>query len=222
MTLRKDRISRSLFLITLLMALSLLPFSGEAKVIEECIYLVPAGNVDKKVLEKLKDKLPGVFPMTVKVMIDQSKDIPQAAYDPLRKQYSAQAILDDISQRITLTLINERALIVTDVDLYAPDLNFVFGLADAKKGIGIISIARLKTDGNVAILYERALKEAAHELGHSWNIPHCPSPKCIMFFSGSLADTDKKRDSFCYKCQIGLENRSGGGGLFGQKLKQLL
>jgi archaemetzincin len=197
------------------------PNSGEAKVIEECIYLVPAGKIDKKVLEKLKEKLPGVFPMSVKVVIDTQKEIPQAAYDTSRKQYNAQTLLDDISQRITLTLVNERALVVTDVDLYMPDLNFIFGLADAKKGICIISLARLAPDGSEEILYERALKEAAHELGHSWNIPHCPSPKCIMFFSNSLADTDKKRESFCYKCRIGLENRSGGGGLFGSKLKQL-
>jgi predicted Zn-dependent protease len=32
---------------------------------------------------------------------------------------------------------------VTDVDLYVPDLNFVFGEADAKRGVAVFSIARL-------------------------------------------------------------------------------
>lgn len=242
----KGRIPSPLFLILLLIALSFFPYSGEAKVFEECVYLIPAGKVDKKVLEKLKEKLPGLFPMSVKAVIDPEKEIPQAAYDPSRKQYDAQAVLDDISGRINLALTNERALIVTDADLYVPDLNFVFGLADAKKGICIISLARLKNEFDPAaspasrdgrdsaprqaaelrglkpderLLFERALKEAAHELGHSWKIDHCPSPKCVMFFSNSLADTDKKRESFCYKCRIALENRSGGGGLFGKKAK---
>jgi archaemetzincin len=148
--------------------------------------------------------------------------MPQAAYDPSRKQYDAQAVVDEISNHIIVALTNERALIVTDADLYTPELNFVFGLADPKKGVCIISLARLKTDSTQALFNERALKEAAHELGHSWNVPHCPDRRCVMFFSNSLADTDRKQDHFCYKCRIGLDNRHGSGGMLGKKIEKIM
>jgi archaemetzincin len=217
MNIPKQALIMSLFILAAFLA-----GAAEARVIEECVYLVPAGKVDKKVLEKLKEKLPGSFPMTMKAVFDPQREIAQAAYDPSRRQYSARAIIDDISRQINLAIVNERALIVTEADLYEPDLNFVFGLADAKKGICIISLARLKNEfyglkPDEKLLYARALKEAAHELAHSWKLEHCPNPKCAMFFSNSLADTDRKRDSFCYKCRIALENRNGVRGLMGKK-----
>jgi predicted Zn-dependent protease/Tfp pilus assembly protein PilF len=200
----------------------LLPLAADARVIEECIYLVPAGKIDKKVMEKVKEKLPGVFPMSTKVVIDPARELPQAAYDNARRQYDAEKVIDEISQQLVLTIINERALIITDQDLYGPGVDFVFGLADAKKGICIVSLARLggefygqKPDGR--LLAERVLKEAARQLGRSWKLPDCPSQKCVMHPSSSPTDIDKERESFCYKCGIALENRSGSRGLMGKK-----
>ena len=206
-----------------LLALALFfPSAAGAKVIEECVYLVPAGKVDKKVLAKLKEKLPGIFPMSVKAVIDPEQKLPQSAYDTSRAQYDAQKTLDAISQQLVLTIINERALIITDQDLYVPGVDFVFGLADDKKGVLIVSLARLAGEfygqkADERLLAERALKEAARELGRSWKLPDCPSQKCVMHPSSSPADIDKERESFCYKCCIALENRSGSRGLMGKK-----
>jgi len=50
-------------------------------------------------------------------------------------------------------------------------------------------------------LQERALKEAVHELGHLLGLPHCDNPRCIMFFSNTLADTDRKGPGFCPACR---------------------
>ena len=195
----------------------LVPLAADARVIEECIYLVPAGKVDKKVLEKLKGKIPGIFPMSVKAVIDPEKPLPESAYDASRLQYDAEKVIDGISQQLVLTIINERALIITDKDLYVPGVDFIFGLADAKKGVCIVSLARLSGEGNLFV--ERVLKEAARELGRSWKLPDCPSQKCVMHPSSAAADIDKERESFCYKCGIALENRYGSRGLIGQKIK---
>jgi archaemetzincin len=186
--------------------------TSEAKVVEEHIFLIPIGKVDGKVLQYLKDKLPGCFPMTMNVAIDPQEEMPQSAYDQSRKQYRAAAVADEISQRITIDLRDERLLVVTDADLYAPELNFVFGLADAKKGIAVISLARLRNEfyglkADEGLFLERALKEAVHELGHSWGLTHCPDARCVMFFSNSLADTDKKRNTFCHACRTRLRHR---------------
>ncbi|MFQ6039016.1 MAG: archemetzincin, partial [Candidatus Aminicenantales bacterium] len=46
----------------------------------------------------------------------------------------------------------------------------------------------------------RCVKEAVHELGHAFGLRHCPNPRCVMHFSNSLLDTDKKTASFCQRC----------------------
>jgi archaemetzincin len=95
---------------------------------------------------------------------------------------------------------------VTGVDLTVPGLNFVFGLADPRSRCAVISLARLYPEfygrpRDPRLFKERALKEAVHELGHLLGLGHCPDPACIMFFSNSLSDTDRKGPGFCPRCR---------------------
>src|SRR3989338_7274724 len=90
----------------------------EAKSFDEHVYLLPAGAVDSNIVEELKTGLQDSFPMSVKVMIEPNENIPKGAYDTSRKQYNAEMILDDISERVTMDTANERTLVIVDVDLY--------------------------------------------------------------------------------------------------------
>ncbi|HYA87192.1 MAG TPA: hypothetical protein VEI57_09035 [Nitrospirota bacterium] len=38
-------------------------------------------------------------------------------------------------------------------------------------------------------------------MGHICGLGHCPDPKCIMFFSNNLKDTDRKETKFCSACR---------------------
>ena len=100
----------------------------------------------------------------------------------------------------------ELILGVTGVDLTVPGLNFVFGLADPASRCAVISLARLYPEfygqpRDPRRFKERAVKEAVHELGHLLGLGHCPDPACVMSFSNSLADTDKKGPGFCQACR---------------------
>jgi predicted Zn-dependent protease len=80
--------------------------------------------------------------------------------------------------------------------------NLLKSLKDYLEFIGpgpnaVISIARLKG----ALLEERTIKEAVHELGHVFLLRHCPTPECVMHFSNSLQDTDYKSKEFCPECR---------------------
>jgi predicted Zn-dependent protease len=101
--------------------------------------------------------------------------------------------------------VYERILGIVDVDLFAPSLNFVFGEADLLHGVAVISLFRLRPENyglpaSANLLQERALKEAIHELGHTYGLMHCNHYRCVMHFSNSLPDTDRKSHQFCRRC----------------------
>jgi len=39
-------------------------------------------------------------------------------------------------------------------------------------------------------------------LGIIYGLGHCRNPGCVMFFSNSILDTDRKSSFFCESCQI--------------------
>jgi archaemetzincin len=101
---------------------------------------------------------------------------------------------------------DEFILGVTGVDLTAPGLNFVFGLADPGGRAAVISLARLYPEfygqpRDPRRFKARAVTEAVHELGHLLGLGHCVDPACVMAFSNSLADTDRKGPGFCEACR---------------------
>ena len=85
---------------------------------------------------------------------------------------------------------------IADVDLYTPDLNFVFGEADSDRGVAVFSVARLHTMNRDRFVH-RAATEAIHELGHTYGLCHCRDPRCVMWFSNTLEESDRKGTGFC-------------------------
>jgi archaemetzincin len=92
------------------------------------------------------------------------------------------------------------------VELYVPGLNFVFGEVDIYFGVVLISRARQRRENyglrpDRKLFRERAVKEAVHELRHVCGLDHCTHPDCIMYFSNSISDTDRKGPGFCRLCR---------------------
>jgi archaemetzincin len=101
---------------------------------------------------------------------------------------------------------DDRVLGLADVDCYAAGLNFIFGQAAPRSGVAFVALARLRPSfyslpDDLERFRQRTLKEAIHELGHTWGLAHCPNSRCVMHFSNTLADTDAKATSFCRQCR---------------------
>lgn len=165
------------------------------------ILLVPFGNVDKKVLETIGEYLEKAFGR--EVISGECAPLSPLAYNPSRKQYHSTVLLGGLLLRKSKEY--ERILGIADVDLYVPELNFVFGEADLSQGVAVISLIRLRQEfygksKDESIFIERAIKEAVHELGHTYGLGHCRDVKCVMHFSNSLRDTDIKGKDFCQRC----------------------
>lgn len=163
------------------------------------ILVVPLGDVDTAILAHLCSALCETFRRGCH--LGQGLSIPDAAFNPRRGQYSAEIILRHIGPGEA-----ERVLGVVDLDLYVPQLNFVFGLADPLRRRALIALSRLRQEfyglpEDQGLFLQRAVKEAVHELGHTCGLSHCHDHRCVMRFSNSLADTDYKGQAFCRKCR---------------------
>lgn len=187
---------------------------AHAKSFDENILLVPAGDVDTRVVEAIKARLSEALPMDAKIEIMDSQKIPESSYDGSRRQYSAEAILSDISQKVYIDKRNETLIIICDVDLFAPQLDFVLGIANIPEAACIMSLVRLKNEfyglkPDERSLRERAVKEAFHELGRVWGAGDCTNRRCAMYPSNKISDIDKKRTNFCYFCDRVVHRRRG-------------
>jgi archaemetzincin len=171
------------------------------------VYLVPIGSgIDPELVHELKVELEKEF--KVPFLIGSGFELPRTAYVAPRNQYYSPAILSLLKRRFPED--STRAIGIVDFDLWVPGLNFIFGEADPAAGVAVISLTRLRQEfyhlsPDPELFFSRALKEAVHEVGHTYGLPHCPDPDCVMHFSNSIADTDRKSAHFCSRCRRSLK-----------------
>lgn len=205
--LRANRIS--LVLAPLLIGVWLLSVHSsyaEERIQKMSILLVPVGEIDQQVMERLRVDLSKIF--NIQTEVGKGIPRPDYAYNKKRNQYLSTAILMDLMEQKEY-MAYRKVLGVVDQDLYVPELNFVFGEAGQKAAV--ISLTRLRQEfyrlpQDENLFYKRALTEAVHELGHTYGLGHCRNPQCVMFFSNSLMDTDRKGPEFCPECKMKLPN----------------
>jgi archaemetzincin len=166
------------------------------------IYIVPIELEDHSYLETLERFVFHTFHLRTKRK--EFKINLKDAFDPSRVQYNSSLILRQLIMKPPPDA--EKILGVLDVDLFIPILTFVFGEAQLK-GIGAaVSTHRLHNrfyglPENSEATTDRLLKEAIHELGHTFGLIHCSQPKCVMNSSTYVENIDQKPAELCPLCQ---------------------
>ena len=169
------------------------------------VSLVPIGQVDRALLEPLAEGL--TWCLRVACSIQPNGLDADFAFNPVRGQYHSTEILKKILQKQPAD--RWKVLGVTEMDLYIPVLTFVFGEAQLADGGAVVSTHRLRQEfyglpDNPELLRERLLKEAIHELGHTYGLRHCSEYSCVMSASNGVERIDLKSASFCPACALAL------------------
>ncbi|MEM3703412.1 MAG: archaemetzincin family Zn-dependent metalloprotease [Candidatus Bathyarchaeia archaeon] len=170
------------------------------------IGILRIGHVNLNVIEKVRGNLNLIFPETECQLVPRILNLPLETLDKLRMQYRSDLILSLIQEYAGEEKALTRVLGVVDVDIFVPGLNFVFGEAECPGKVALISLWRLRPEfynapQNFELFVERSTKEAVHELGHTLGLKHCTNPFCVMYFSNSIFETDRK-NLFCKGCYL--------------------
>lgn len=135
--------------------------------------------------------------------VDEESLDPQFAWSEKRSQYYSTLLLQSLALRAG---DGDRILGVTHVDLFVPVLTFVFGEAQLSGPAAVVSTYRLREETyglppDPIRLKERLLKEAMHELGHTFGLRHCHDWQCVMASSHGIEMVDVKGSEFCAGCK---------------------
>jgi archaemetzincin len=131
--------------------------------------------------------------------------MPVTAFNAVRKQYEALQVMRAIAE--TVPDDATRALGIIEEDLSIPMLTFVFGQAQLQGRLALMSLARLRQEfyklpANRELMFTRVIKEALHELGHTFGLVHCPTSACVMTLANDIQHVDGKKSEFCGGCAL--------------------
>ena len=173
---------------------------------EHSILISPVGELSTELIEAAAGKIRQVFGFSTEtspILQDLS-----FALDENRNQYHSTAILDRLAANTFSHTI--RVLAIAQVDLFIPILTHVYGEAQLGGKACIVSTIRLN-EGHSALntqepFFSRIIKEAIHELGHTFKLRHCREHTCLMHYCRNENDVDRKSDQLCRYCKILLED----------------
>ncbi len=171
---------------------------------EHTLVISPIGDLDadEKLLKYVGEELRKVFGYDTDILpLIEEKDL---WLDPIRKQYHSTPILE------TLAMISPpeaiKVVAITRVDLFIPILTHVYGEAQLGGKACILSTYRFREALHLAAgteaFHYRLVKEAVHELGHTFNLRHCRDGACVMHYCRSVEEVDRKSKQFCRYCTV--------------------
>ena len=186
------------------------------------LYAIAHGKLNGFLLNHIADQSSMALPTMDVDILKPIEEIPNFVIDIQRRQCISDLLLDWLLdttfknayddtqfaiQKSDNNINNIKLLAICNFDAYSNGLNFVFGQAHVNGKVAAVYLPRLRQKSYGPekkidqLFFDRVIKEAVHELGHTFGLGHCQLHKCVMHFSNSISDTDAKERSFCQNCR---------------------
>lgn len=169
--------------------------------VEVFLWWIGSGAADEDLLTELRAEVTRVFEVGARCWHGHER--PLDSFDARRQQHSSTRILRWLLE--ARPRHSGKIVGLTDADLFIPILTFVYGEAQLGGRAAVVSTARLASDNGFrldrALLRERTVKEAIHEIGHTFGLIHCERRTCVMSRSVNLVQVDAKDRGLCPDCR---------------------
>jgi len=189
------------------------------------IAIVPVGRMDPLEVEAAAARISKI--LNKPVTLRQPAPVPKAGDDPARGQHVAGPFLAELRGQLArlpvakivgvvaapdpagapavAAAMAEATLFVTDVDLYKPQTDGVFGDIDAAAHVAVVSVRRLREafyrrKADPVKARARLVKLALYALGRARGLPDCREAGCVLSATTGLADIDMKPEKYCAAC----------------------
>jgi archaemetzincin len=174
-----------------------MPFDQFAKV--DILKLQPLGKVSQAELNVATNAIQQEF--NVKLLVIASVDVPVSAYYPPRSRYRAERLLRFLSGSQSGT----RTIGLTESDISTTNGKVqdwgVLGLGSEPFKACVVSTFRMDSPQARGFKY-RLANTMIHEIGHTYGLPHCTVPGCVMNDAkGSIKVFDRIKHDFCSSCR---------------------
>jgi archaemetzincin len=181
------------------------PVTRNANTLRENIIISPIGDLDPDLTRWVSPEIHRIFGYGTRIEpLIQHVDF---AFDSSRNQHCSTPIIGKLADMAPPKAV--KILGITRVDLFIPILTHVYGEAQLGGKACIISTHRLNEGLGMGVwepFGRRVIKEAIHELGHTFNLRHCPNLTCCMHYCRSIKDVDRKSGQLCRYCKILLKD----------------
>jgi archaemetzincin len=167
------------------------------------VAIQPLGTVRAEVVAAAKAAIAAFW--GVEVRVRPAVALPRMAWYEPRQRYRADLVLEFLH-----TLDGggaERLLGLTAADISItkgayPDWG-IFGLGEVGGRVCVVSSHRFgRGSVSPAKALQRLAKVVNHELGHTWGLPHCATPRCLMHdCDGAIATVDAEPGQLCAACR---------------------
>ena len=138
--------------------------------------------------------------------------LPKAAYYAPRRRYRADRLLDHLETLAPPGAPNTTKILgLTDVGISTTKEPYddwgIVGLGALDDRSCVISSYRLRKKAKPAKLRFRVTTTALHEVGHTFGLPHCTEPRCVMLDAeGGITNTDTSSGEFGPACRAKFES----------------
>lgn len=165
------------------------------------IYVVPIGEVAESDLAFARDVVEASFGR--ETLVCEPLPLQDAYYYPERGQYAANGFLRYVEANAPRGAY--RTVAITAQDIFAADLNFLFGMGRCPGKCAVVSTYRF---GFYCATPERRMvrfaKLIVHEAGHTFGLLHCRQRLCIMKFAEGYETLDGTKLAMCGRCERSL------------------